>query len=346
MNEQVPIIETPMEAPPVTPTSEEDKFFGMNSVMDTGDIEDNPTKIEVVDDRPPEDQKPPAKQVEKSDDDEELKGYSENVQKRINKLTFEKNEERRGREAALKMRDEAIHFTRIMTNRAQQYENIIHTGEANLVEQIKGRAAHAVDLAKSKYAKAYEEGDSKTIIEAQQEMINAQAEAREALNYEQDYQYRSQQFVEGQQQQAYQQRAAQQAAYQAAQTPQVPEPTERAETWAKNNKWFFEKDRPDMVALAYGIHERLIRGEGMEPDSEAYFTKLDSEMHEHFPKYFDANKGTSQSASPAPTVVASADRNNGAKPRIIKLSRTEVAIAKKLGLTNEQYAHEKFKDMF
>jgi hypothetical protein len=166
----------------------------------------------------------------------------------------------------------------------------------------------------------------------------AQFDHREALNYEQDYHYRTQQAAQ-QRQYAGQQRqyAAQQAAQQAAQPPSVPEPTEKAASWATDNPWFGAAEHKDMTALAYGIHERLVRDEGIQPDSDEYFTKIDSELHTRFSDYFDAQK---PAVSNAPTVVASAERNNGAKPRRVKLNARQVKLIKTLGITPEDYVRQ------
>jgi hypothetical protein len=339
MNTEAPIIETPVETPiPDAPMSKEDKFFGvMTPLDDTPEGEERP-EIIVVDDRPEEDQRPPkSPEVKAGEDDPELTGYSANVNKRIAKLTYEKNEERRGREAAERMQTEAVNFARGLKQKNDNFENIINSGEAHLVETIKGRAANAVALAKSNYQKAYEAGDSEAIISAQQDMINAQAEQRESFNYENDYNYRSQQFADQRQAAQY---AAQQAAQQPVQQQQPPrQATDKATQWAENNKAWFGTTK-DMTALAYGIHETLMRDEGYGPDSDEYFAELDKRMHTRFPEYFD--KAENKPPSNAPTVVASAERVSGAKPRRVKLTQTQVALAKKLGLTPEEYAHEQY----
>jgi hypothetical protein len=135
----------------------------------------------------------------------------------------------------------------------------------------------------------------------------------------------------------YAQQAAQQAAQQVAQQ-QVPKPTEKATSWAdKNKEWF--GSRKDMTALAYGIHEILMRDEGFEPDSDEYFREMDSRMHEHFPNY-DFGDVQKPTTSNAPTVVASAERNNGAKPRRVKLNARQVKLIKTLGITPEDYVRQ------
>ena len=135
-------------------------------------------------------------------------------------------------------------------------------------------------------------------------------------------------------------------AQQPMQQPQqmAPKPTEKATQWAKNNPWFGDEEHKDMTALAYGVHEKLVKNHGFDPDSEEYFQEIDRTMRAKFPEYFGEEDGQ-QVQTPSPsrrssTVVAPASRNNGAKPRKVKLTQTQVNLAKRLGLTNEQYAKQ------
>ncbi len=321
------------------PATQDEKFFGIKTVIDTDDAE-LPTVEIVAEKEEPEPPKmdskptkaPDSKPKPADDDDDELAEYSENVRKRIGKLTYKMHEAERQQQVAEGRYDEAIKFARQAVQRSQHFENIVTTGEANLVEQVKGRAANFVELSKAEYQKAYETGDSTEIIAAQDKLIQAHGEQREAFKYEQDYRYRSDQQ---QQQQQYQQQMARQAAAQAAQQPVVAKPTEVAAEWGdKNHLWFHGDKHPDMKSLAYGIHERL-RLEGVVLDSPEYFETIDREMREHFPKY----KGFKPTDSgPPPVVVAAAERSGGKPPRKVALTSTAVAVAKQLGITPEQYA--------
>ncbi len=330
-------------------TSFEDKFLGVrhkiNTKQDEVVEEPNPEfDLEVVDDRPPEDRRPPKKEEASSqEDEEELEGYSEKVKKRINKLKYEQHEERRQREAAEKMREEAVRVAQQYANQNQQYQHIIQNGEAMLVTQIKDRAALAVEQAKAQYKEAYESGETDKVVEAQDALLNANSELREANNYETQFNQRKQQYDQYVQSMGQQ---PQQPAQQPMQEPQqmAPKPTEKATQWAKNNPWFGDEEHKDMTALAYGVHEKLVKNHGFDPDSEEYFQEIDRTMRSKFPEYFGEEDGQ-QVQTPSPsrrssTVVAPASRNNGAKPRKVKLTQTQVNLAKRLGLTNEQYAKQ------
>lgn len=319
--------------------SREDKFFGVTTPLQIPDKEpvkaqESPAEqfeLEIIDDSP----KKPAK----PEDDDELMSYGEKVRKRIAKVKFEHHEANRQREAAEKMREEAIRFAQQVVAKNQQYESLIQRGEGALVSQIKARASLAVDQAKSLYKTAYEAGDPEQIINAQEKLLNAQTEFREAEKHERVLQSRRPQQAT---------QAAPQLAPQNYVQPQAPQPSKKALEWTKNNPWFGPQGNRSMTALAYGIHETLIREEGVEPDTDEYYQKIDAAMKQRFPEYFEKDEETqsvplSTQRTPA-TVVASANRNNGAKPRKIQLTASQVSLAKRLGITPEQYAKQLIKE--
>ena len=324
--------------------SREDKFFGVNTPVQIPEkAEDKPkaepeVQLEVVDDIP----KQPVKQAEKPEDDEELSDYSEKVRKRINKLKYEQHEAQRQREAAEQMREEAVRFAQQLAAKNQQYESLIQRGEGALVAQIKARAVLALDQAKSIYKEAYEAGDAQKIIDAQEKLLNAQTEFREAEKHERVLQNRRQQPPANVVPQ--QQFVAPRQQFQ----PQVPKPSDKALEWTKKNPWFGPNGNRAMTALAYGVHETLIREDGVQPDTDEYYQKIDAAMRQRFPDYFekdDEAQQTSSSSQRTPkTVVAPANRSNGAKPRKIQLTATQVSLAKRLGISPEQYAKQLIKE--
>jgi len=178
------------EEPQESPMSFEDKFLGVRhkvvkSVEEKLEEKNQPEvpemELEVVDEREPEDRKPPRSQNAKDDDDdEELSGYSDKVKKRINKLKYEFHEERRAREDAERLREEAVRVAQELNNRNQHFQTVINQGEGVLVNQIKERAGLAVEQAKSQYREAYEAGETEKVISAQEALIKAQAELTEA----------------------------------------------------------------------------------------------------------------------------------------------------------------------
>lgn len=322
--------------------SREDKFFGVTTPLQIPDPEPEAKaepveqfELEIVDDIP----KQPVKQAEK-EDDEELSDYSEKVRKRINKLKYEQHEAQRQKEAAERMREEAINYAKQLAAKNQQYESLISRGEGALVNQIKARATLALDQAKSLYKEAYEAGDAQKIIDAQEKLLNAQSEFREAEKHERVLQSRQRPQQDTQQ--------YQQAAPQPQQQPAVPQPSQKALEWTKRNPWFGPQGNRAMTALAYGVHETLVREEGVKPDTDEYYQKIDAAMKQRFPDYFEKDEEVQVAPAPAQrtpsNVVAPANRNNGAKPRKIQLTATQVSLAKRLGLTPEQYAKQLIKE--
>jgi hypothetical protein len=320
--------------------SREDKFFGVETplqIPDKEDVKSSPEpeiELDIVDDIP----KQPVKQAEK-EDDEELSDYSDKVRKRINKLKYEQHEAHRQREAAEQMREEAIKFAQQLAAKNQHYESLLQRGEGALVSQIKARASLSLDQAKSLYKEAYEAGDSQKIVDAQEKLLNAQTDVREAEKHERVLQGRRPQQT---QQPVQQQQQQQQQVY------QPPQPSSKALSWTKDNPWFGPNGNRSMTALAYGIHETLVREEGVKPDTEEYYQKIDASMRQRFPDYFEKDQDVQVTSAPAQrtpsNVVAPSNRNNGSRPRKIQLTATQVALAKRIGLTPEQYAKQVIKE--
>ena len=354
MSDTEQIQEEPQEAP----MSFEDRFLGVRhkvvkSVEEKLEEKNQPEvpemELEVVDEREPEDRKPPRSQNAKDDDDdEELSGYSDKVKKRINKLKYEFHEERRAREDAERLREEAVRVAQELNNRNQHFQTVINQGEGVLVNQIKERAGLAVEQAKSQYREAYEAGETEKVISAQEALIKAQAELTEAERQHSAVQSRYQEQERDMQQQASQPQQPQQQGQPIPQQQNTVEPTAKAKQWQQENPWFGNEGHKDMTALAYGVHERLVRDEGFDPNSDEYFEAIDATMRSRFPEHFDEGAGNTQNASSTSrrtnTVVAPSSRNNGARPRKVKLKGSQVQLAKRLGLTNEQYARQLTKE--
>lgn len=322
--------------------SSEDKFFGVKATFTKGE-KPQEVDLEVVDDRPTEDQRPVSKSKSSSGDDEdELQGYSEKVKKRINKLRYEQHEERRRREDAERMREEAIRVAQQLTQDNQQLQSILRQGEGALLGQTKSRAEIALQQAESMLRQAVEEGNTDKQIEAQKLLNRAQFDLDGVSQRLQQY--------EGERQRVQRTPPPQQQQPPQQPMPQPRKPSERAMSWAKENTWFQSEDHPEMTAYAFGVHQKMVSQEGIDPDSDEYYEELDKRVQSKFPEYFgEVESGSTEesvsSTSRSPSVVvAPSARNNGAKPRKVRLSRTQVALAKRLGLTVEQYANQILKE--
>ncbi len=295
--------------------------------LDTGDDDDG-FEIEVVDDTPEEDKGKP-RRAEGADpkvpDDDEIQSYSEGVQKRIKQLKFEYHEERRAKEEAARLQEEALKYAQQVQQENQRLLKTLEDGEGVLVNQAKGRVAAELDKAKAAYKAAYETGDPDALIEAQEKLTMLQNEKIRYENYKP--QPRQQQAPQPQYQQP---------------TPQPNRPSDRALQWAQRNDWF-EKDS-EMTGYAYGLHEKLVKS-GVAPDSEEYYNEIDNAVRRVFPDRFDdVSFEETAPQRQAGNVVAPAARS-GKKPRKVQLTSTQVSLAKRLGLTNEQYAAQLMKEM-
>ena len=295
--------------------------------LDTGDDDDG-FEIEVVDDTPEEDKGKP-RRAEGADpkvpDDDEIQSYSEGVQKRIKQLKFEYHEERRAKEEAARLQEEALKYAQQVQQENQRLLKTLEDGEGVLVNQAKGRVAAELDKAKAAYKAAYETGDPDALIEAQEKLTMLQNEKIRYENYKP--QPRQQQAPQPQYQQP---------------TPQPNRPSDRALQWAQRNDWF-EKDS-EMTGYAYGLHEKLVKS-GVAPDTEEYYNQIDNAVRRVFPDRFD-DVSFEETAPQRQTgnVVAPAARS-GKKPRKVQLTSTQVSLAKRLGLSNEQDAAQLMKDM-
>jgi hypothetical protein len=253
--------------------------------------------------------------------EKELDQYSDNVKKRIDKLTARLRETQRREQAALE-------YAKQVQSRAQQLEQQYLRSDEERLTEAKGRVETQVVALKQIIRKAREEGDVDTETEAQQRLAS--------LTYEQN-----------QIDQANQQRAAwaaqqQAAAQQPAQQPVQQQPRQvdpRVEEWAERNKWYGRDNV--MTHAAWGIHRQLIQVEGFDPSSDEYYDELDKRIRESFPHKFAENNAGTQRATRSVQTVAPASRSTGvnnAARRTVKLTPSQVAIAKKLGVPLEEYA--------
>jgi len=276
-------------------------------------------QAEVIDKpQPPEVVAPSGDQSDHGDRGE-LDQYSENVKKRIDKLTARLRETQRREQAALD-------YARNVQARAQQLEQQYLSTDQQRVAEATGRIETQVMALKQIIRKAREEGDVDTETEAQQRLT--------ALTMEQAH-------VQAQeaQRQAYVQNVAaqqQQATYQQPAQRQPAQIDPRVEEWAERNPWYGRDTA--MTHAAWGIHRQLIEAEGFDASSDEYYHELDRRIRDAFPKKFSgAQNGAARNVQP----VAPASRSSGinqAARRTVRLTPSQVAIAKKLGVPLEEYA--------
>ena len=255
-------------------------------------------------------------------DDDEIQSYSESVQKRIKQLRFEFHEERRRKEEATRLQEEALRYAQQIKAENDRLMRTLQDGEKVLVNQAKGRVEAEMDKARAAYKAAYESGDSDALIKAQERLTELQSEKMRYDGYKPV------------------QRAPAPAPTYAQPQPQPPKPDDMALEWARKNDWF-EKD-PEMTGYAYGLHERLVRN-GIDPRSKEYYNQIDAAVRRRFPEHFDDGKTEDAPLRQAGNVVAPAMRS-GKTPRKVQLTSTQVSLARRLGLKPEVYAAQLLKE--
>jgi len=266
-----------------------------------------------------EDQSEEKAQVAGSEDDGELDNYSQNVQKRIKKLTERYRNEQRDREEAVRMAQKLLDENNKLKGRVQQLDN-------GYLNEYGNRLTTQEEAARRAYKAAYEQGDSDAMLAAQEQLSQIAVDKQRYTQAKTRVEQQAKMQVQQQQQ-------PQQAAPQ-AQPQQPPQVDPKAKSWAEKNEWFGNDEI--MTTAAFTIHRRLIEEEGFDPNTEEYYSEIDSRIRSEFPHKFNTAKksGGKQVASAG----NSASRTNKQGRRSVKLSHSQVAIAKKLGVPLEEYA--------
>ena len=262
-------------------------------------------------------QEPEVKEEEKTEEKpkEELEQYSEGVQKRISKLTKKWREAERQKEAALD-------YAKGVQYEHSQLKTRFSKMEPNYVKALENRVASGMDAAKAKLTTAREAGDINAEVEAQKSIAQLGIEEvrlnalkdRQSQDKEQEVRTPTLQDTVG----------------------RTPPPDPKAEDWASKNEWF-GKDNA-MTYTAFDYHKKLTEQEGFDPNSTEYYAEIDKRMRLDFPHKFDNNK--SQESTNRTQIVASAKRSVHPGRKTVRLTSSQVAIAKKLGVPLEEYAKQ------
>jgi hypothetical protein len=290
-------------------------------------------EFEIQDDIPDEDKDPvtgkerapmPQELVQELEQDE-LEEYSDKVKTRLKQMKKVWHDERRAKESAFRERQAAEEFARKVYEENKKLKESLSFGEKSYIDTAKNAAQLELEMAKRQYKEAYETGDSDQIIEAQTKLSEANYRVQKVNDYRPSLQQPENDVNI----------ATQQA-------PAVrPEP--RALSWQERNTWFGQDT--EMTSAALGLHQKLVDS-GMDPRSDEYYQRIDTTMRKRFPEYFGEEETSDGGGKPVQrtetkpaTVVAPASRSTSSKK--IVLTKSEVNLAKKFGLTPEQYAKEK-----
>ena len=278
------------------------------------EIEEQEVVLEEQQEEPKSEEKA---QVASAEGEGELEEYGEKVQKRIKKLTERYRNEQRDREEAVRMAQKLLDENNKLKGRVQQLDS-------GYLNEYGNRLTTQEDAAKRAYKQAYESGDSDAMLAAQEQIaqiaIDKQRYGAAKTRVEQQQKMQVQQQAQPQQQ----------APVQQAQTPVKVDP--KAKTWAEKNEWFGNDEI--MTTAAFTIHRRLVEEEGFDPNTDEYYTELDRRIADTF-----GGNAKNTGKRPAQTVAGVSRSNSGrSSGKKVRLTPSQVAIAKKLGVPLEEYA--------
>ena len=290
--------------------------------LDVGDAEATEVEIEQPEEDVPRgtiaSEEPEIEIEQEASSDDEIAEYSESVQKRINRLTKKMREAERREE-------EAVKFAQNVQAESEQIKQRMQNLDQGFMTEYGQRIQLQQQQAEAALKRAVELGDAEGTVVAQKELTDISIAAN--------------QYAQAQRRAEANQQVPQQQAPQAAPQQQAPQqvqrPDPKAEQWAEKNSWFGNDEA--MTFAAFGIHKKLIEEEGFDPQGDDYYNELDSRIKREFPHKFGEEQSTGR--KPAQNVAGvSRSTKTGRSGKRVKLSPTQVAIAKKLGVPLEEYA--------
>ena len=282
-------------------------------------------EIEIEDDRPIEDQKnatPLPKEIVEEIDKDDLEEYSKEAKQRLLQMKKLINDERRAKEQAIREQEEAVRVAQSLVEETKKLKGRLTEGEKVYVSTAKENANRELEAVKREIKEALEAGDSDKLIEAQEKLMAAKMKSQEIERYKPQYDESALQNEEN--------------SVNIPQAQPTPKLDSKTQAWLDKNSWYGVDE--DMSFLAMGIHKRLER-DGVPTGSDTYWNAIDTEMRKRFPEKFQSETTeTKDSAKKPATVVAPATRSTS--PKKIRLTQTQLALAKKFKLSPEQYAME------
>ena len=293
-------------------------------VAEEGDVE-----IEIVDDTPEKDKgrKPLDKEVADPTDDE-IEKYSEKVQARIKELTHARHDERRRKEELLREKQEMERLMAYLSEENKKLKQTVNVGQEIYASTAKDAAEAQLAAARRQLKDAQESYDTDAIIAAQEALMEAKVRLEQVKNFKPTPLQEDEPVVQREPSQ-----------------PQSVAPDEKTLRWQAKNQWYGQPGFEEYTSYALGLHHKLVNA-GVDPRTDAYFEQIDARMKKTFPELFGANveddqpepKQVQEPAKKPTTVVAPASRSSGTKK--IQLTPRQMALAKKYGLTPQQYAAE------
>jgi hypothetical protein len=291
------------------------------------DIEDKEKdfELEIEDDTPEQDRnrQPLPKEMVQDLEEDELEEYSEKVKTRLKQMKKVWHDERREKESALREQQEAVNLAQNLVEENKKLKSRLTEGEKSLISTATSAAELEMEMAKRAYKEAYDSGDSDKIVDTQEKLNNAGYRLQRLKGYRPPLQEENN---------GVQNQPAQAAA---------PRLDPKTDNWRKQNTWFGQDE--EMTATALGLHQKLEKQYGGQYiGTDEYWNTVNKTMQRRFPEYFGDEEPEKPQRTSA-TVVAPASRSTA--PKKIVLKQSQLALAKKLGLTPEQYAREYAKTM-
>ena len=336
------INEEPNFNEPVVQTKE-DQFFGKQTEIDNKISDD--LEVTIIDDTPEEDRRPAkandaSPEVDDDVVDKEIADYSKRAADRISKIKYEYHEERRAKEAAARESKEAVARLQTMMSENQRLQAMVEQGGEVLNKQAHNNALWAKQNAQAEFKKAYEEGDADAMTKAQEMIARATLAEQQSTNMAENVQAQVTKNMPVQKQ---------------AEPKQELDP--EMKEWSSKNPWFMSTvpEHQEMSSYALTIDQRL-RNQGIMPEKDAqkYYAEVDRYMRNEYPNFFgvqvEQTAGvvyeTGTTKRQPSTVVASATRDSGnKKPSQVRLTQTQVKLARQLGISPEQYANQLLKEI-
>jgi hypothetical protein len=279
------------------------------------ELEEEGQEIEIEDNNEQESNEVSVETKTKSENDEDLSEYSDSVKKRISKLTNRFREEERQRQAA-------VDYAEAIKKQNEELKSRIDKLDTTYVGEFDTRVQSQAIAAKEAYKKALEDGNADAMYEAQQNISRIAMEEARLAQLKAAREERAQEAQRQPQQQPQQQARAQ------------PDP--KAEGWAQKNSWFGQDQT--MTYAAFGLHKQLIEDEGFDPNSDEYYTELDTRIRTEFPHKFQDTPRRSNSPRVASAGTTASKSSTPKGRRTVKLTASQIAIARRLNVPLEEYA--------
>ena len=279
------------------------------------ELEEEGQEIEIEDNKEQESNEVSVESKDKSENDEDLSEYSDSVKKRISKLTNRFREEERQRQAA-------VDYAEAVKKQNEELKTRIDKLDTTYVGEFDTRVQSQAIAAKEAYKKALEDGNADAMYEAQQNISRIAMEEARLAQLKAAREERTQEVQAQPQQQPQQQAKA--------------KPDPKAEGWAQKNSWFGQDQT--MTYAAFGLHKQLIEDEGFDPNSDEYYNELDTRIRSEFPHKFQETPKKSNSPRVASAGTTASKSSTPKGRRTVKLTASQIAIARRLNVPLEEYA--------